>query len=148
MTTTDFHIAFRDALASVPAHRLAMRTSRRSVSPWRQGACLVLAEAVLAWLGPDNAELWVTDAGHAQHAFIRVGDLALDGGGVTPYDAFVTLWAKATGESEEKIRAGSSRVTVAQAETSGFEFDAWATTKLTALLKRAISRTNALEALR
>jgi hypothetical protein len=74
---------FRAVITSPAALRLAARTSRHPRNPWRQGACLVLAEAVAAWLGGAAALFLVTDSGCAVHVFAGAGGLALDGGGIT-----------------------------------------------------------------
>ena len=134
---------FARVIASPGAVRLALRTSRRPRNPWRQGACLVLAGAVVRWLGQDGAEVWEL-AG--EHVLVKVGGLVIDGGGIAPVNEMLKVWAGDGGLGDCAVD-GMHRSSLAEAERKGYEFDDWASERLAALLSKAIPRDAALEAM-
>lgn len=148
MTATDLNTAFRRVLRLPANQRLGMRSSKYPDDPWRRGACLVLAGAVLRWLDDDRASLWHLDDGMAQHLFVRVGDWVIDGAGITRFDTFVSTWSVLSGLPEPRTRRSMYPSTVDQAEETGMEFDDWATERLARSLARAIDSDDALAALR
>jgi hypothetical protein len=130
---------FRTVLTGSAAQRLGRRTGK-GANFWRNGACLVLASAVLAWLGEDPAiALWQLKTSRARHLFVRAGESVIDGGGIVAYAEFLQVWSEA-GQVDFAL-ADLQPVSLAQAEQIGVEFDDWATERLTAQLRRAISPT-------
>src|ERR1035437_3812116 len=61
---------------------------------WVAGGCWILAEAVLDWLGTENAQLYVleNEEGNSEHVLVRCGDFYLDGDGVSTKDEFLDRW--------------------------------------------------------
>ena len=136
--------AFHAAITSSAAQALAMRTSKRPRNPWRQGACLVLAEAVVGWLGEENVQVW--ELSGAGHIFVRAGDFTIDGGGILSLDEFRRQWSVEGGFDFDTERMYTTSIIAA--EKSGYEFDDWATPRLARLLDRVASRVEALVVLR
>jgi hypothetical protein len=136
---------FRGVLGSPAGAKLAARTSKRPANAWREGACLVLAEAVVKWLGETNATVWHLDWGMHVHIYVRVGDFAIDGGGVVLLDSFRQTWTAAGFD----FASGTDRqVSISDAERLSIEFDDYATERLVRLLTRAIAPARALSTLK
>ena len=144
----DLGRAFVRVVASPAAVRLALRASwradRRPRNPWRQGACLVLAKAVVGWLGADGVEVWEL-AG--EHVLVRAGGLAIDGGGIVPIEEMLRVWA-VEGGLGDRVVDGLRRSSVAEAEEKGYDLDDLASERLAAMLSEAVPRQTALAALR
>jgi len=134
MIQSELDQAFRSLLNSASALRLARRTGKGE-NPWRGGACLVLAEAVFAWLGEDQAQLWELSFGVQVHFFVRLGDWAFDGDGISPVDELLSRWMV---QGLDLERATFEPVSVAAAERSGVEFDDYARNRLVLLLQQRL----------
>jgi hypothetical protein len=65
---------------------------------WNDGGCRILAEALVAWLGPAAAIAFVCTAdGEVEHVVALVGPWVLDGDGISPRSSFLDLWGRREG---------------------------------------------------
>jgi hypothetical protein len=104
---------------------------------------LVLAEAIVGWLGREQVEIWELDG--PGHVFVRVGNFILEGGGLLTEAEFREQWTSKGGFDFSTGQMFKS--SVAQAEHGGYEFDDYASEHLSVLLAKAIDKDECLAAL-
>ena len=114
-------------------------------SGWLDGGCLILADALVEWLG-EGAEPYFLIGGTSgsdgrpvdwpEHALVRYGDIYLDGDGESSEEALLKRWAEEEGIEEGWLAPSTEDLRKASLE-GGIPIDLDLSARLAGRLKEA-----------
>ena len=108
--------------------------SKAKDSTWLAGGCKILADAIESSVGGDQVVLYRAGNNHIQHYAVRIGDMYLDGDGVSTRRALLDRWKKAEGIPDVRIAKSSEAKSLGLIE-KGIVSDPEASQKMADMLK-------------